>query len=125
MLKANFPELVYERRKALESARKAPGDGAFAAEWTRGQSLTLDDASREASKLLLAERLPSSPVVSLTARQHEVASLIARGLSNAQIAEQLLLSRHTVKRHVENILGKLRLRSRIEIALWLLQDERG
>jgi DNA-binding NarL/FixJ family response regulator len=48
----------------------------------------------------------------LTAREHEVATLVARGLSNKEVALQLGLSDGTVKLHVHNILRKLRLKNR-------------
>jgi non-specific serine/threonine protein kinase len=51
--------------------------------------------------------------------------LIARGMTNRQIGERLVVSSHTVERHVENILDKLRLSSRIEIAVWMVEQERG
>ena len=59
----------------------------------------------------------------ITRRQREVAILIARGLSNAEIAEQLTLTPGTVANHVENILRRLTLRSRTSIAVWAV--ERG
>jgi len=46
-------------------------------------------------------------------------------MTNRQIAEQLVVSPHTIERHVENILDKLRLSSRIEIAVWMVRHERG
>ena len=52
----------------------------------------------------------------LTEREREVLSLVADGLSNAGIAEQLKLSDHTVKRHVANILLKLDLPTRAAAA---------
>jgi len=52
----------------------------------------------------------------LSAREREVLGLIARGLSDAQIAERLVLSPHTVHRHVANILAKLRLPTRAAAA---------
>ena len=61
----------------------------------------------------------------LTPRQHEIAALIARGLTNGQIAEQLVVSPHTVERHVENILDRLRLSSRIQIAVWMVEHTHG
>jgi DNA-binding CsgD family transcriptional regulator len=52
----------------------------------------------------------------LSAREREVLGLVAQGLSDAQIAEQLVISPHTVHRHVANILGKLRLPTRAAAA---------
>jgi DNA-binding NarL/FixJ family response regulator len=48
----------------------------------------------------------------LTGREREVLTLIARGLTNREVARELVLSEHTVNRHVTNILAKLRTGSR-------------
>ena len=120
-----FPELAYERRRALEHARLVLGDASFAAESSVGQTLTLDEAVLEAVKATHVEPTASTSDEPLTPRQHEVAALIARGLTNRQIAERLVVSPHTVERHVENILDRLRLSSRIEIAVWMVEHARG
>jgi ATP/maltotriose-dependent transcriptional regulator MalT len=52
----------------------------------------------------------------LSARELEVLRLVAEGLSDAEIAERLVLSRHTVHRHVANIRTKLRVASRAAAA---------
>lgn len=52
--------------------------------------------------------------VGLTRREREVLSLVADGLTNAQIGDALHLSRHTVNTHIENIFAKLRVSNRIQ-----------
>ncbi len=57
----------------------------------------------------------------LTEREHDVLKLIANGLSNSQIAEQLVISENTVKGHVSNILSKLHLADRTQVAVYAWQ----
>jgi len=52
----------------------------------------------------------------LTRREREVIELIADGMSNKEIADRLHLATHTVKSHVHGVLGKLALRTRLEVA---------
>jgi len=54
----------------------------------------------------------------LTARELDVLRLVAQGLTNPGIARQLVLSEHTVHRHLANILRKLKLSSRAAAAAW-------
>jgi non-specific serine/threonine protein kinase len=61
----------------------------------------------------------------LTAREREIASLMADGLSNHDIAEQLVISEGTVEVHVKHILGKLGFRSRAQVAGWFAQHGPG
>lgn len=56
------------------------------------------------------------PPVKLTRREEEIAALVARGLTNRRIAEELTLSQRTVDNHVSKILKKLGLRSREQVA---------
>ncbi len=64
--------------------------------------------------------LPSA-FADLTARELEVLRLIAQGLSNAEIAERLVISERTVKSHVSNILSKLHLADRTQAAVYAWQ----
>jgi DNA-binding NarL/FixJ family response regulator len=101
------------------------GDEPMAAECSFGQAFTLEEAALEALTDTTVEQAVSISDGPLTHRQHDVAMMIARGMTNRQIAEQLVVSPHTIERHVENILDKLRLSSRIEIAVWMVRHERG
>ncbi len=60
----------------------------------------------------------------LTSREKEILRLIARGLSNKMIANQLDITEGTTKVHVKNLLKKLGLRSRVEAAVWAVNRER-
>jgi NarL family two-component system response regulator LiaR len=59
-----------------------------------------------------------TPLADLTNREVEILKLIANGLSNSEIAAQLVISGHTVKGHVSNILSKLHLADRTQAAVY-------
>ncbi|MDL5205406.1 LuxR family transcriptional regulator [Streptomyces sp. ALI-76-A] len=69
---------------------------------------------------------PARPVsdadpATLTGRERQVLGMVARGLSNAEIAAALTLSEHTVKTHVQNLLGKLRLPNRLHAVIYAFE----
>lgn len=64
-----------------------------------------------------------SNAVRMTKREREIISLIAEGLSNKEIAQRLNVATYTVKSHVHNILEKLALHSRLQIAMLTRPDE--
>jgi DNA-binding CsgD family transcriptional regulator len=83
---------------------------------------------REAEALLPRTRATSSPrraarqaFGGLTEREREVAALIAKGKSNREIADQLIVSNRTVETHVSTILSKLAFSSRAQIAVWAVE----
>jgi len=131
---AGLPPLSGARAERYLAPARRLGESAVARLWARGLALS----SEEAAALALAEDLPAAPdadgrtlsVVeayevaaappsSLTPREHEIAALVATGLSNKAIAAELSISPTTAARHVANILAKLGFRSRSQIAAWV------
>jgi predicted ATPase/DNA-binding CsgD family transcriptional regulator len=89
--------------------------------WTTGQSLSGEEAAAVAQRLASATavgeaRTPAQGL--LSPREREVVTLIARGLTNRQIADALIIGERTVHTHVANIMAKLELSSRTQIATW-------
>lgn len=65
--------------------------------------------------------LEEASLAALTPREEEVLELLAEGLSNDEIADSLVISRHTVARHRENLMGKLNLHSRSELVKYAIR----
>jgi DNA-binding NarL/FixJ family response regulator len=80
-----------------------------------GQPYLHPEATRH---LLQATARPEQPSERLTGREQEVLALLARGLTNRQIADSLTISEKTVSVHVSNMLSKLGLASRTQAALY-------
>jgi DNA-binding CsgD family transcriptional regulator/streptogramin lyase len=64
-------------------------------------------------------------VVNLTRREREIASLVAQGLTNREIAERLFIAERTAEGHVESIRNKLGFRSRTQVAAWVVEQDRA
>ncbi|HEY6794174.1 MAG TPA: LuxR C-terminal-related transcriptional regulator [Kineosporiaceae bacterium] len=124
---ALWPDLLTYHAMAEEKARRTLGEPRFGAAFAQGLALAADDALR------LVSGEPEAPAPSgdagvsrpsvLTPRERDVAALLVHGLSNPQIAEQLVVSRRTVEGHVLNLLAKLGCRSRTEAVTRLLKEE--
>jgi NarL family two-component system response regulator LiaR len=80
-----------------------------------------DVAAKLMSAVAGREEAPAPAGEELTERELEVVRLIAQGCSNREIAEALTISEKTVKTHVSNILGKLHLQDRTQVAIYALQ----
>lgn len=101
------------------------------AAWKQIERLGAESLTPAATRLARAARLPiprapqaagigqGTPEAALTPREREVLALVATGLSNRQIANELFISIKTASVHVSNILAKLQLSSRTQAAAWL------
>ena len=92
----------------------------------RGEALLAPSITRrlieEFAKNQPVERATPKEVEELTAREMEVFKLIARGMSNAEVAAELIVSETTVKTHVARILMKLHLRDRVQAVVYAYES---
>ncbi|MFI6598078.1 LuxR C-terminal-related transcriptional regulator [Nonomuraea sp. NPDC050536] len=111
----------------LAPARREFGEVVVARLWREGLELpwnrTIEYAVSGglAVSAPTAVHVPVAPDSTLTDREREIVALIARGLSNRALAEELVISPATVARHVSNILGKLGFASRTQVAAWAVE----
>jgi NarL family two-component system response regulator LiaR len=87
----------------------------------RGQSSLNPSIARRLLRELSGKPDRSAPVETLSRRETEVLRLVARGMTNDQIAEALLVSEATIRTHVSNVLAKLGLANRTQAALYALR----
>lgn len=90
-----------------------------------GATLAADSAAALLRSLGSRGRVGPKNVGVLTVREREVLTLLARGLSNPEIAERLFISRKTAEHHVSNVLSKLGLRNRAEAAAFAASHPAG
>jgi DNA-binding CsgD family transcriptional regulator/Tfp pilus assembly protein PilF len=132
--------------EALELARDRLGASAAAALFAEGREMTPEEAAGYAlgsgrgtpaagqaawadpARLAAVGRPRQDGAAArgnspLTPREHEIVLLIARGLSNRQIADELVISPATAARHVANILAKLGFSSRTQVASWAARQD--
>jgi ATP/maltotriose-dependent transcriptional regulator MalT len=128
MARASYQRCL-ERVKAL-----LPGD-VFTSVWGKGRDMEIGDvldglvAAEDNLSLHTATSSrpakPPAPMTAdgLTAREREDCGLVARGLSNRDIAQELVITQATVEVHVKHVLSKLGYRSRSQIAVWFTESQ--
>jgi predicted ATPase/DNA-binding CsgD family transcriptional regulator len=121
---------LHDRYEPL--ARRALGDAAFERQRQTGLLLEFDEAVEYAlgAEPSAAVRPPSPAVdpaaaAGLTKREWEIAELVARGMSNREIAATLVISQRTAEGHVEHIFTKLNFNSRSQVAFWMAEQQAG
>ena len=100
----------------LGTARQALGDEAFDAARSEGSTLSLDDAVAYTRRARGERKRPSHGWDGLTPTERRVADLALQGLSNAEIAQQLIVGRETVKTHLSNVYAKVGVANRTQLA---------
>lgn len=114
--------LLVGRRRPFEArARDLLGDQAFEAARRRGASMGMDEVIRFALGESEGEPKNVHEPDPLTRREREVSALVARGMSNKEIAAELVISLRTAEGHVERILSKLGFRTRSQVAVWVTE----
>jgi predicted ATPase/DNA-binding NarL/FixJ family response regulator len=108
---------------ALGAARAAMSEGAYRAASTKGAGMSQAEAIAYAlgesrGPISRSGERPSESWLRLTPRERDVAALVARGLSNSQIAAALVISARTVETHVQHIMDRLGVSTRAQIAAW-------
>jgi DNA-binding NarL/FixJ family response regulator len=120
---------VARGRMGLARALGATGDLPRAAELARAAAadarrLDMPGLLRAADTFLADAATKARAADPLTAREREVAGLVAQALSNREVARTLVLSERTVESHVRSILAKTGLTTRTELTRWYLQQPR-
>jgi DNA-binding CsgD family transcriptional regulator len=122
---------AYER--AVTAARAQSGEKAFAAAWAQGRTMTLERVLAAQGSVTIPPPVSADPVTAppvpkssiypdgLTAREVEVLRLVAQGLTDAQVAEMLVISPHTVNTHLKAIYGKIGVSSRSAATRYALE----
>ena len=123
----------YER--SVATVRNQLGEKAFVAIWEEGRTMTAEQALAAQGRTSVPTAPPIPPAIpsahaakpqvtypeGLTEREVEVLRLVARGLSNAQIAEELVVSLLTIKAHLRSIYSKLGVTSRVAATRYALE----
>jgi DNA-binding NarL/FixJ family response regulator len=111
LLKDAGPELLVQ---AIHAA--ANGHALISPDITRRLLTTLASLERDTP--------PTQPIEPLTDREEEVLLAVARGRTNAEIAEELHITLSTAKTHVAALMNKLGARNRVEVAMWAYETRR-
>jgi non-specific serine/threonine protein kinase len=100
----------------LGSARRVLASRRYEAERRTGRALSLEEACE-----LVLEPNDDDRDGGLSRREREIVTLIASGWSNRRIAETLVISNRTAESHVRNVMGKLGMTSRVDLAVWAVE----
>jgi predicted ATPase/DNA-binding CsgD family transcriptional regulator len=121
---ALFRHLVEDHERCVGATRDALGPAEFDRVVAAGGALPFDEAVAIAlgRRPVTGDREAlAGPAAQLTRREREIARLVARGLTNREVAETLVLAQRTAEGHVARILAKLGFTSRTQLAAWVAE----
>jgi predicted ATPase/DNA-binding CsgD family transcriptional regulator len=121
------PSSIGELEREVAAVSAGPGASRAVAALQEGKAMAIDQAIAYGLDSVTPTE-PKPPSASghstlLTQREREVAMLLARGLTNRQIADELVITERTAAAHVEHILAKLSFTSRTQIAVWAVEQK--
>lgn len=110
------------RERDLSSLRAQLPSETFTRLWDEGRALAPEAAAQLFEAAKFGESTKPAPLGELTAREIEVLRLVSEGLTDAEIAERLVVSVRTVNAHLRSIYGKLDVTSRTAAARWGVEN---
>ncbi|HEX4815522.1 MAG TPA: LuxR C-terminal-related transcriptional regulator [Nonomuraea sp.] len=124
---SGYGHLAGYHEECREHTRRALGEQAFAAALRHGARLPYEEALayalQEEPTARDTGRAERAPLTTLTPREREIASLVAQGMTNKEIAASLVIAQRTAEGHVEHIMAKLGFSSRAQIAVWVGEQD--
>jgi predicted ATPase/DNA-binding CsgD family transcriptional regulator len=119
------PQMLEAHERGAAGARNVLGEPAFSDAWMAGRTLAID----QAVSLGLGLSAPRDEAVGgavsrsrLTTRELGIVRLVAKGLTDQQVGNQLELSRHTVGNHMRSIFAKANVTSRTALVMWAVRS---
>lgn len=116
-----FTFFIHIHERCQSQVRGALGHRVYQQDFDEGRRITFEQAVIEILQEDRSSPLASDPSARLTKREREIAQFVAKGMTNKQIANALVLSPRTVESHIDHILAKLGFSSRHEITAWLIE----
>jgi non-specific serine/threonine protein kinase len=120
-----FRHLRPQHDKSAATARGMLGDTTFRSFFDAGAKMSVEEAVEHArgGRTPAITKSKRSAKSAITRREREVASLVAKGMTNRTIADTLVVSKRTVDAHIEHILSKLSFTSRAQITAWVAEHQ--
>jgi non-specific serine/threonine protein kinase len=123
------PYWIVPHEACTQRARRALGDRTFQAAFDRGADFELDQTvayalGEKPTPVTPASTATDATGTQLTRREQQVAELVAQGLTNKDIAAQLVIAQRTAEGHVARIMTKLGFTTRTQLGAWIIERKK-